>query len=151
MLKTIILGYLYVRFRGGRSNYRLFPDWIGLDWILIKSCQPLWDAYRFQNPATLRCFLDPRKHREDDQDFLPLGHTHLIGLLSGGVPRGGGSLIFPNVPQSSLGILRVPQLPPPLNTPPLGTLQTPLFRIPSILHPQGWDSHQKSPLEEAIR
>ena len=36
---------------------------------------------------------------------------------------GGGSLIFPKVPQSSLGILRVPQLPPPLNTPPLGTLQ----------------------------
>ena len=33
MLKTIILGYLNVRFRGGRSNYRLFPDWIGLDWI----------------------------------------------------------------------------------------------------------------------
>ena len=29
------------------------------------------------------------------------------------VVKGGGSLIFPNVPQSSLGILRVPQLPPP--------------------------------------
>ena len=27
--------------------------------------------------------------------------------------------MFPKVPQSSLGILRVPQLPPPLNTPPL--------------------------------
>ena len=42
----------------------------------------------------------------------------VIGLLRGGVPRGGGSLIFPKVPRSSLGILRVPQLPPPLNTPP---------------------------------
>ena len=41
----------------------------------------------------------------------------VIGLLRGGVPRGGGSLIFPKVPQSSLGILRVPQLPLPLNTP----------------------------------
>ena len=28
-------------------------------------------------------------------------------------------LIFPKVPQSSLGILRVPQLPPPLEPPPL--------------------------------
>ena len=37
---------------------------------------------------------------------------YIIGLLRGG-PRGGGSLIFPKVPQSSLGILRVPQLPPP--------------------------------------
>ena len=45
-------------------------------------------------------------------------------VVKGGVPRGGGSLIFPKVPQSSLGILRVPQLPPPLNTPPLGTLQS---------------------------
>ena len=44
-------------------------------------------------------------------------------VKGGGVPRGGGSLMFPKVPQSSLGILRVPQLPPPLNTPPLGTLQ----------------------------
>ena len=31
--------------------------------------------------------------------------------------------MFPKVPQSSLVILRVPQLPPPLNTPPLETLQ----------------------------
>ena len=44
-------------------------------------------------------------------------------MLRGGGPRGGGSLIFPKVPQSSLGILRVPQLPLPLNTPPLRTLQ----------------------------
>ena len=35
----------------------------------------------------------------------------------GGVPRGGGSLMFPKVPQSSLGILRVPQLPPPWTPP----------------------------------
>ena len=27
-------------------------------------------------------------------------------VVKGGVPRGGGSLIFPNVPQSSLGILQ---------------------------------------------
>ena len=31
--------------------------------------------------------------------------------------------MFPKVPQSSLGILRVPQLPPPVEHPPLGTLQ----------------------------
>ena len=31
--------------------------------------------------------------------------------------------MFPKVPQSSLGIFRVPQLPLPLNTPPLRTLQ----------------------------
>ena len=50
-------------------------------------------------------------------------HHQFIGLLrGGGVPRGGGSLIFPKVPQSSLGILRVPQL-PPLEHLPLGTLQ----------------------------
>ena len=36
-----------------------------------------------------------------------------------GGPTGGGSLVFPKVPQSSLlGILRVPQLPPPLEHPP---------------------------------
>ena len=40
-------------------------------------------------------------------------------VVKGGVPRGGGSLMFPKVPQSSLGILRVPQLPPPLEHPPL--------------------------------
>ena len=53
----------------------------------------------------------------------PWGNDPIFtGLLRGGVPRGGGSLIFPKVPQSSLGILRVPYLPPPpLNTPPLGT------------------------------
>ncbi len=39
-------------------------------------------------------------------------------VVKGGVPRGGGSLMFPKVPQSSLGILRVPQLPPPLEHPP---------------------------------
>ena len=38
----------------------------------------------------------------------------LIGFLRGVVI----SLIFPKVPQSSLGILRVPQLPPPLEHPP---------------------------------
>ena len=32
-------------------------------------------------------------------------------------------LIFPKVPQSFLGILRVPQSPPPLEPPPLRTLQ----------------------------
>ena len=48
---------------------------------------------------------------------------HYRVVKGGGCPRGGGSLIFPKVPQSSLGILRVPQLPPPLDTPPLGTLQ----------------------------
>ena len=54
-------------------------------------------------------------------EFMTL--PYFIGLRRG-VPRGGGSLMFPKVPQSSLGILRVPQLPPPLNTPgPLRTLQ----------------------------
>ena len=49
---------------------------------------------------------------------VPIPHD-FIGLLRGGVPRGGGSLMFPKVPQSSLGIFRVPQLPPPLEHPPL--------------------------------
>ena len=46
-------------------------------------------------------------------------HTHnsmIIGFLRGGVVI---PLIFPKVPQSSLGILRVPQLPPPLEHLPL--------------------------------
>ena len=45
-----------------------------------------------------------------------MNHCFIIGLLRGG-PRGGGSLMFPKVPQSSLEILRVPQLPPPLGHP----------------------------------
>ena len=48
-------------------------------------------------------------------------------VVKGGVPRGGGSLMFPKVPQSSLGILRVPQLPPPLEYPPL---KNPINNIP---------------------
>ena len=43
-------------------------------------------------------------------------------LFSVGILKGPGwwlPLIFPKVPQSSLGILRVPQLPPPLEHPPL--------------------------------
>ena len=47
-------------------------------------------------------------------------YSYFIGLLRGGVQ---GEvvipLIFPKVPQSSPGILRVPQLPPPLEHPPL--------------------------------
>ena len=51
--------------------------------------------------------------------------SHYRVVKGGGVPRGGGSLIFPKVPQSSLGILKVPQVPPPLeHPPPLGTLQS---------------------------
>ena len=55
-----------------------------------------------------------------------------IGLLRGGVPRGGGSLTFPNVPCSvpqssrpeSLGF---PSYPPPLNIPPL---RNPTINLP---------------------
>ena len=57
------------------------------------------------------------------KDVLLKCSPQFYRVVKGGVPRGGGSLMFPKVPQSSLGILRVPQLPPPLNTPPLGTLQ----------------------------
>ena len=49
------------------------------------------------------------------QNFSKLTYRVVKG---GGVPRGGGSLIFPKVPQSSLGILRVPQLPPLEHPPP---------------------------------
>ncbi len=51
-------------------------------------------------------------------DWTQPNLPNIIGLLRGG-PRGGVSLIFPKVPQSSLGILRVPQLPRPLGHPPL--------------------------------
>ncbi len=50
--------------------------------------------------------------------------TSLIGLLRGGVPRGGGSLIFPKLPQSS----QTESLGFPRNTPSLGhpgTLKNP--------------------------
>ena len=62
-------------------------------------------------------------------------------VVKGGGPRGGGSLIFPNVPQSSLGILRVPQFPPPpLNTPPL--------RNPTIMSMfQEWNTPRKNNIE----
>ena len=63
------------------------------------------------------------------------GHQQIIGLLRGGVPRGGGSLIFPKVPQSSLGILRVPQLPPPLEHP--GTLRNPTNKSSHRKFPSG--------------
>ena len=44
--------------------------------------------------------------------------AYFIGLLrgGGGVPRGGGSLIFPKVPIFPNGILRVPQEHPPFRT-----------------------------------
>ena len=48
-----------------------------------------------------------------------LGLPYIIGLLRGGVPRGGGSLIFPKVPQSSqTESLGFPSY-PPLEHPPL--------------------------------
>ena len=53
-----------------------------------------------------------KRFKKQENNACLLGEE-IIGLLRGGVPRGGGSLIFPKVPQSSLGILRVPQLPPP--------------------------------------
>ena len=47
-----------------------------------------------------------------------LEHLQFIGLLRGVGSKGRGfPKIFPKVPQSSLGILRVPQLPPPLRNP----------------------------------
>ena len=49
--------------------------------------------------------------------FLNHQYNRLVGLLR----RAGGqkkTLIFPKVPQYSLGILTVPQLPPPLGPPP---------------------------------
>ena len=51
---------------------------------------------------------------------------HYRVVKGGGVPRGGGPLMFPKVPQSSLGILRVPQLPPPLEHP---TLKNPTIKL----------------------
>ena len=45
---------------------------------------------------------------------LPIFLTNNNRILKGG---GVIPLIFPKVPQSSPGILRVPQLPPPLNIP----------------------------------
>ena len=51
-------------------------------------------------------------------------------VVKGGGPRGGVSLIFPKIPQSSLGILRVPQLPPPLGHP--GTLKNPISEVISL-------------------
>ena len=47
---------------------------------------------------------------------MPFHIHYLKGFCPGGVVI---PLIFPKVPQSSLGILRVPQLPPPLGHPPI--------------------------------
>ena len=61
--------------------------------------------------ATQRCFMFTSPPR--------------IGFLRGVWWFPSSSLMFPKVPQSSLGILRVPPLPPPLeHPPPLRTLQS---------------------------
>ena len=53
----------------------------------------------------------------------------LIRFLTGGVVI---PLIFPKIPQSSLGILRVPQLPPPLEHPSLRILEVSLGTALSV-------------------
>ncbi len=75
-----------------------------------------WQAWKASHDKNISCI-----SRIPTCDCYTVGPLPvIIGLLRGGLPGGGGSLIFPKVPQSSLGILRVPQLPPPpLNTPPL--------------------------------
>ena len=54
---------------------------------------------------------------ESQEMFIGLLQEMFIGLLRGEGPRGGGSLIFPKVPQSSVGILRAPPEHPPLKNP----------------------------------
>ena len=90
-------------------------SWIAWVVTLIKADGPLLD-----------CMTD----RNERRNFkVCTGHHWIIGLLRGGfqgegVPK--SSLMFSKVPQSSLGILRVPQLPPP--PPPW----TPPLRNPTI-------------------
>ena len=71
------------------------------------------------NPASQKKNTDIKGPNLVNQTSRWFGGATLIYRVVKGrvVPRGGGSLIFPN------GILRVPQLPPPppLNTPPLAT------------------------------
>ena len=91
--------YLIYTVQGPLTHHKLIVGKASLCWSVrtlgrIRSVKPMF---------TTR--LDAR---------IKYDHPTIIGLLrGGGGPRGGGSLIFPKVPQSSLGILRVPQLPPP--------------------------------------
>ena len=77
---------------------------------------PACESWRWDGPPE-RCRKQKNVLKEGSTPGRKWGYW-IIGLLRGGVPRGGGSLIFPKVPQSSLGILRVPQLPPPWTNPP---------------------------------
>ena len=107
--------------------------------VAKKSQDFWWFLYLFKGPPGYKQRVDPRckghtateippdgavlvcwKPWRQNFEFRPDRKRKLSWNIpwKGGVPRGGGSLIFPKVPQSFLGILRVPQLPPPLNTPP---------------------------------
>ena len=85
-----------------------------MDGIYIKLY--IWEAYFKKHIfLILNLFKSPIKQLSQKRESY---RNIIYRVVKGGGPRGGGSLIFPKVPQSSLGILRIPQLPPPW-TPPL--------------------------------
>ena len=74
--------------------------------------------FSFGNPYKPYSWIYPLIHR------IPVTTVTLlfgVGFLHNKILKGGMviPLIFPNVPQSPLGIFRVPQLHPPLERPPL--------------------------------
>ena len=112
----------------------LFKLYVPQDHALVKKGPTFMDLTTSgKNPSSFKQNFVPERPSEVTYPFFRGEESHQSPLVrtffflverfgqrvgyrvvrGGGVPRGGGSLIFPNVPQSSLGILRVPQLPPP--------------------------------------
>ena len=65
--------------------------------------------------------------------------SQIYRIPKGGVPRGGGSLIFPKVPQSSqTESLGFPSYPLPLDTPHLGILQQMVVSLMVMIYTIPW-------------
>ena len=90
----------------------MFFGLVGRSYIPKISCFLLF----FFNDVPVPNHWSPRS-LESQEMFIGLLQEMFIGLLRGEGPRGGGSLIFPKVPQSSVGILRAPPEHPPLKNP----------------------------------
>ncbi len=91
-----------------------------LTWLAMLVCRSaywnasnVWKIVGENSPGVPVTVKDPNK--KDTGVFLAPDQCwttrhKMMGLLGGGVPRGGGSLIFPKVPKSALGILRNPTI-----------------------------------------